>query len=123
MVIRPEQMEALSASSYGAFEAKVAAHLNLCFPTECASLGQEQVRGTIRHGLERARGYGITSSREVCLYIDVMIVFGPEFDKNPELSWAAEILQGTQWRDSCAKVEALFRKAKEEFRGRQRPVP
>src|SRR5262245_30209914 len=109
MVIRSEQMEALSANSYGAFEAKVEAHLNRCFPDECASMGEENVRATIRYGLERARSYGITANREVCLYIDVMMVFGRDFDR--ELSWASEILNGPQWTDSCARVDALVQKA------------
>jgi hypothetical protein len=115
MLIRPEQMQALSAPSRGAFEEKVVAHLNRCFPDECAKLGEQNVRATIRLGLERARSYGITTSREVCLYIDVMMVYGRDFDRNPKLSWASEILNETLWRDSCAKVDALFRTAKEKY--------
>src|ERR1035438_10813732 len=102
MLIRSEQMTALSNALTNTFESDMVSHLNRCFPPQCAVLGEEEVRNTIRYGLQRSRGYGITSSREVCRYVDLMMVFGRDFDRDPKLPWAAAILNGKRWQNPTA---------------------
>src|ERR1700722_5635023 len=103
MQIRRDQMEALSTALVDAFEVAMVNHLSRCFPAECSVLGEKRLHETIRYGIERARGYEITASREVCTYIDLMIVFGPDFDQ--ELPWAASILNGNRWNDTAAMLD------------------
>jgi len=119
MVIRRKQMEAFSANSTNAFESDMVSHLNRCFPAECAVLGEQGVRDRIRDGIERARPYGITASREVCAYIDLMMVFGPDFDRDPELPWAASILNGTGKKDAAGKVDRLYEAAQQHYKQRR----
>lgn len=122
MLIRDDQMTAFSSASVDTFVADMIAHLNRCFPAECAALGPQEVRDTVRSGIERSRGYGITASREVCTYVDLMIVFGPDFDVDPKLPWAASILNDKRWKDSAPKVDRLYRTAKEHY-GQRRSYP
>ena len=122
MLIRPDQMEAFSANSTNAFESDMVSHLNRCFPAECAALGETRVRVTIRDGIELARGYGITASREVCTYIDLMIVFGHDFDHDPKLPWAASILNGTGKKDAAGRVDRLYEAAQRHYKQRKGDV-
>ncbi len=48
MLIRDDQMTAFSSASVDTFVADMIAHLNRCFPAECAALGQQEVRDTVR---------------------------------------------------------------------------
>ena len=80
MVIRRRQMAMFSGTALQSFEDRVAAHLNRCFPDQCKLLGEPSLRGTIRYGIERASQHGINAEREVCKYIDLMVVFGRDFD-------------------------------------------
>lgn len=115
MLIRASQMNELSEDRAGKFETEMAAHLKRCFPAECARLGEEGLKGFVRYGVERARSYGITASREVCMYIDVMAVFGRNFDRDPQLGWAAAILNDRRWKDAATKTDQLFRAATEHY--------
>jgi hypothetical protein len=119
MLIRPEQMQALSNARTGAFESDVLSHLQRCFPAECAALGEPGVRDTIRYGLERSRGYGLTAAREVCTYVDLMMAFGRDFDRDPKLPWAADILNRKRWKDTATMVDQLYRTAQQHYRERR----
>jgi hypothetical protein len=118
MLIRPEQMAAFSTALVDAFETAMVNHLSRCFPAECRVLGEAGLHETIRYGIERARVYEITSCREVCTYIDLMIVFGPDFDQDPELPWAASILNGNRWNDTATMLDQLYRAAQENYSAR-----
>jgi hypothetical protein len=115
MLIRGAQMQTLSDGRAASFGREMVGHLQRCFPAECEAMGDDGVRETIRIGIEKARSYGITAAREVCLYIDVMMVFGCDFDRDPKLPWAASILSGRRWKDPAAKVDRLFRTAQEHY--------
>lgn len=111
-------MTAMSASRADTFTAKMQAHLHRCFPAECAQLGEPGVGETIRYGMDRAGSYGITTAREVCTYIDLMMALGRDFDRDEQLPWASSILK-SKWKSTSAKLDQLYRKAK-EHRGQQR---
>ncbi len=108
MLIRNNQMRALADQRTAAYESDVADHLKRCFPKECETLGEDGTRETIRFGICRARDHGITAKREVCMYIDLMVVQGRDFDSEP---WASEVLNGRRWKDPSAKIAELFRRA------------
>lgn len=112
MVVRAKQQESMHSSAAQLFEERMVVHLQKCFPSESASLGQGGVRWMIRRGVERAPSYGITTERDTCKYIDIMMVFGRDFDVRPDLPWAAEILNDGVLRSGTAKIERLFDEAK-----------
>ena len=76
LTIRQAQLAVFSQLEVQKFEDWTLAHLQKFFPRQCATLGERQVRESIRHGVRRAAHYGITAKRDVCKYIDLMIVFG-----------------------------------------------
>ena len=92
LTIRQEQMDALSRVALDNFGDRMVVHLKKCFPESCRALGELGTREAIRHGTERAGSYRLTAERDVCRYIDVMLAFGRDFDADPSLPWAAEIL-------------------------------
>ena len=102
MKIRRQQVEALSAASVRRFEDRLFAHVGKFFPKRCESLGEEGTRELIRYGIERAKGYGIVTERDVYKFTDVMFAYGQDFDVNPKLPWAAEILGDP--REKCAST-------------------
>jgi hypothetical protein len=107
--VRAEQMVALESSPRGVFERWVEAHLERCFPDHCSRLrGDSGVRDFIAHGIERARVHGITSQREVCKYIDLMVTLGRDFDTDLALSWAGEILRDPAKISERARVRRVI---------------
>ena len=92
LTIRQEQMKVFSQLEVERFEDWMLAHLKKFFPANCRSAGEPKLRDIIRRGFERATAYRFTAMRDVCKYIDLMVVFGREFDTDKRLPWAGKIL-------------------------------
>jgi hypothetical protein len=114
VTVRPSQLAEFSRVEVQKFKNWMVVHLNKFFPTECQSAGEAQLRETIQDGINRAASYGITSKRDVCKFIDLMVVFGRYFDVDARFRWAGEILNkpgNPDW-----KMRSLFREAKSHLR-------
>ena len=107
MIIRKEQEIALENAATREFEEKMRIHLQKFFPDHCKALGEEGVLDAIRHGMRRAASYGVEIERDVCLYIDQMFAFGRDFDTDPDLPWAAEILTDEEMPDPTERINLL----------------
>lgn len=92
VTITAEQMAALDGLNRALYVERVTAHLTRFFPEHCTALGPAGLREAIDHGIARAASYGIIGERDVCLYLDLMVAFGRDFDQDPNLPWAAAIL-------------------------------
>jgi hypothetical protein len=92
MVIRPEQIKALSDHMLRGFVDRMMEHVRSSFPAQTASRGDEELRGTIQTATERAETYGVTDEADVQRYLEFEINYGPNFD---DLDWASAILKKT----------------------------
>ena len=104
-VITPTQMQALARAS---FESWMVRHLSEFFAEETAMLESEQMRTRISAALEQARWLGFSTETEWCRYIDLTFVLGPNFDRDPSMPWAAEILTDDRLTDCAMRMELLF---------------
>ena len=120
LTIRKEQLAVFGPLGKKAFEDRMLEHLNKCFPEQCKALGEPKLRETIQYGTQRAASYRITSERDVCKYIDLMILYGRDFDKDANLPWAQAVLQNKNIRNPSAKIERLY-KAAEKQQNKQQP--
>lgn len=114
LLVRSEQMAVFSAAAEKEFEDWMVAHLNRFFADRCKRMGEEALRELIRYGIHRAASYGLTIRREVCKYIDVMLVLGRDFDKDPRHERARQILMGGGGQPG--KGQALIDWARAELR-------
>jgi hypothetical protein len=111
LIIRKEQLAVFGPVGRKAFEDRMIAHLKRAFPEQVESLGEPKLRETIQYGTQRAASYRIPSERDVCKYIDLMIFYGRDFDKDPKLPWAQSILQNQNIRNPTTKIERLYKAA------------
>jgi len=114
LTIRPAQIKVFSQTEVAKFEEWMIVHLKKYFPVQCRAAGEQQLRTIIRTGIDRATVYEISSQRDVCKYIDLMVVLGRDFDTDRRFPWAAEIL--AKRCDSTSKMSALFELAPKVFR-------
>jgi hypothetical protein len=116
LAIRPEQLAVLSQAQVKRFEDWMLAHLKTFFPKESELAGELELREKIQYGIKQASTYRITSERDVCKYIDLMMVLGRDFDRDKKLPWAAEIL-GTR-NSPSVKTVVLVETAKKNLPGK-----
>jgi len=114
LTIRKEQLAVFGPLGKKAFEDRMITHLKKVFPEQSESLGEPKLRETIQYGTQRAASYRIISERDVCKYIDLMILYGRDFDKDPNLPWAQSILQNQAIRNPSSRIERLYKAAKKQ---------
>ncbi len=110
LTIRQAQLAALGEMDVARFERWMLDHLAKFFPPQCAAAGELELRRTIRHGIDRAAAHGFRRKRDVCKYIDLMVVLGRDFDTSDQYPWARVIL--TELRNPDTKIQALQAAAK-----------
>lgn len=108
--IRREQVDLLAESSQRVFERRMLAHVEKHFPEHYVKLGRDDCLELICFGIERAKLYDFVSERNVCKYIDLMLCFGVEFDRDSKQPWAAKILNDESWVSADVKMSALFQR-------------
>jgi hypothetical protein len=114
LTIRKEQLAAFGPLGEKAFEDRMLAHLKKNFPEQYDSLGEPKIRETVQYGTQRAAAYRIVSERDVCKYIDLMILYGRDFDKDPKLPWAQSILLNQAIKHPSSKIERLYKAAEKQ---------
>src|SRR5438128_1655429 len=111
--IRPEQLETMRQSSLKAFEDYMVTHLRGFIPRLDQVLGEVGMRKVIRYGIEKAKTYGFTTRACVRFYIETILLFGAEFDTDPQYPWAKEILTNEKIIDQMVRGDVLCVKAGE----------
>src|SRR5258706_12169906 len=104
LTIRRAQLVAFSQADTQKFERWMLVHLQTFFPKQCEAAGELQIRDTIRYGMKRAAAHGLTSKRDVCKYIGVMLALGRDFDTDERFPWAGKIL--TELKNPDTKIRA-----------------
>lgn len=88
-------------------------HLRESFSKQTELLGEPKLREVIRLGIKRAAVYGITIERDVCHYVDLMMVWGSDFDRDTNLPWAGQILK--THNDASLKTSVLVETGKKKI--------
>jgi hypothetical protein len=114
LVIRSEQMDMLQVHMTKQFVNRMVQHVREFFPEEFASMGEGTVRETIEYAIDRAQSYDISVEYDVSRYINLMFTFGRDYDIDPALPWAKEILINTEL-SGFSKVDRLYEKAEKHI--------
>jgi hypothetical protein len=99
ILIRNAQLEMLSKPADDLFIQSAIDHIFKFSPATCTTIGIERVRKTINYCLVKATRYGFTTQGQVLFFLDCMYSFGSEFDSDPTLAWASEVLRNTSSPD------------------------
>lgn len=94
MLLRNRHMEAFSEASRLEFEADMREHLRVWFPERTEGMSDDALTTFIRDVITRAREYHITARRDLCKYLGVCIVYGPDCDTQADYPWIGETLRG-----------------------------
>lgn len=109
--LRTEQVAALADERGAEFAGRMLTHLCRCFPAATRTMSDRDIHAAIRHGRDRAVSYGITTERGVCKYLNLMFVFGRDFDRDPGCAWAGEILGGARIHRGLSTIALLYQEA------------
>jgi hypothetical protein len=114
--IRTEQLDALEADLLRRFEERAIEHLRMHFHDLTQLFSDEQLRQRIRECTVRSKRYGLSSEQEIMCFADTTFLLGNDFDLDPAISWARDLLDDNEL-DSSDKAETLLEWAVEEWEG------
>jgi hypothetical protein len=113
LIIRKEQFAVFQKVASQSFESQMLSHIRKCFRKQMEELGEPRMREVIRYGIQRSASYRIRKQRDICMYIDMMIVFGRDFDRDPALPWASRVLEDKSLPGPTGKIIELQKAAVE----------
>jgi hypothetical protein len=93
--IRDEQLAAFSLLAQQEFEKALATHVREFAPKHAEVLGDAGTLQVVRMAIQRGEAYGFTGVGPLQLFLDLMFLFGSEFDSDFQYPWAARILAGS----------------------------
>jgi len=91
--ISKEQMKAFAEIEAKKFLDRALLHLARCFPRENKIAGETELRKLVEYAMQRSAAYGVVVERDVLKYLDMMLVFGCDYDVDKRFPWAGEILR------------------------------
>ncbi len=107
LTIRPEQMEVFRKAALQKFEDELVGHLQGFAAKHSELLGDADLRRVIRLGMDRAARYGFTNRGPVRFYVELIFLLGSDFDTDPQLPWAGEVLNDPAITDQMARADQL----------------
>ncbi len=112
LVIRREQVAALSAAQDERLREWLLQHAVLCFPRLCAPLGEVGLRALVEKACVTAEEEGFQSPRGASCFLDLMLVLGPGFVDSSEHPWARPLLRDIAGLSEPKRIEVLFQAAR-----------
>ena len=110
LTIRNDQLDVFKETALKRFEDEMVEHVKTFFPAHYISMQEKNLRATVQYGYAKAKTYGVISIRNVCLYLNNMLLLGSNFDEDPQYPWAKQIL--------AEKNEPDFNRTMDELSGK-----
>ena len=104
--IRAAQFKVFEEAALQSFEDEMVVHSRKLTPRLSKVLGEDQLRVALRQAMERAGTYGFTNRGPVRLYIELMFLYGSDFDTDPQYPEVAQVLNASG--DQMQRAERLF---------------
>lgn len=103
-------MEVFEELALRNYEDEMVQHIKQSTPKHSETIGEPAVRQVIRIGIERAKEYDLTNRGPGRFYIELMFMFGSDFDTDPQYPWAEEILSDSEITDQMERADRLYNK-------------
>ena len=97
LLIRNHQEARLREGARNAFLTRVEQHIVTTHPRRVGDLDPTDLRQFVERNWELARGFGLTSERSLCGYLELVCQLGDDFPLR--LNWAGAILKGADYED------------------------
>ncbi|MBC8951484.1 hypothetical protein [Xenorhabdus sp. PB62.4] len=83
-------------------------HCNESYPYLDIKLGKDGSRKALEDAVEKAKNEGFDQRGAVQFYIDLLILFGTEFQTDPQYTWIKTILDNHSYLGQLEKTSLLY---------------
>ncbi|HEY0135256.1 MAG TPA: hypothetical protein VGB85_14325 [Nannocystis sp.] len=110
-----QQMAEIARTAARNYEDRMVRQLGKQFPGGCFGVSRDDLADMVQQGIERAAMRKITSEKHVAKFIALATALGQEFDMDPKLPWAGELLDQITPENVPEVLDALSHKAAEHL--------
>jgi hypothetical protein len=110
LTIRPDQLEAMTFGYLLGRRPAFIAHLREFHAPSVAEKDDDGLQRLLADALRKAMSYHLTSTRDICGFLDLVMVFGLDWTI-PENAWLHDALAGDSPADAPRRLERLRRRA------------
>ena len=91
LTMRNQQLKALQAVATEQFVARLARTFRTEQPGLVAAYAEPELQQQLRQAVERAQSYGLVAEKDAFVFATVWLLYGTDFDQDPQHAWAREI--------------------------------
>ncbi|HLT38378.1 MAG TPA: hypothetical protein VK034_18960 [Enhygromyxa sp.] len=106
--IRSSQLGILATDLHRRNPAPFLSHARRHHPERCAALGEVELLAVVDAAIVRGGGYGLTSQRDLCRFLDIVLVIGD--DPQREFDWLDEVLSNPATTDPGLRLDRARRR-------------
>ncbi|WP_323852449.1 hypothetical protein [Xenorhabdus szentirmaii] len=106
--LNEDQWNKLKKHAFNAYIDELVLHCNESYPYLEIKLGKEGLIKSLEDAVEKAKNDGFDQRGAVQLYIDMLILFGEEFQTDPQYSWIKETLDNHAHLGQLEKTTLLY---------------
>jgi hypothetical protein len=114
VLIRNVQLDALRGAASARLQQRLVAHVERYFAHGCAALGKEGTEAAIASALTRGAALGVGREDVLCRYVNLVFVFGHDFDQ--VLPWARAVVEHHRAQGGEQVIERLTAAAEARLR-------
>jgi len=92
LTLTAAQWTQLARAALGRFESEMVAHCHVFSPRLSSLLGDDTLRAVVAGAVQRAAKHGLTHRGPLRLWVELTLLFGSEFDTDPQYPWVARTL-------------------------------
>lgn len=97
------------------FEAEMVRRLSERLPVPVAGMGGAELLDQVKRAIGRAAAHHITSEKDVSRFIGLAAALGEQFDVDPKLAWAGELLARATPKTATEVMDRLCEEAAEHL--------
>ncbi len=109
LTIRKRQLEVLEAYMLERFCDRLRRHLRRELAAETRDRSDEALLSMIHAGIQRGRQRGVTTERDLTLFVDLEFLKSPHFEEAPDMAWAKTILENKDL-DGETKMSLIYQR-------------
>ena len=90
--LTPRHLKALEAAPDAEFAFRLVEHVKGVFPEQTAGIAEAELLERVRAARERARVLGLTTEKNIALFVDLGFGLGEDFETNPSYARISRLL-------------------------------
>lgn len=104
LVIRNAQLQVFAEEKEGQW---VIDYLAGSYPEIARAMGMAALRNLVKTAQAKARSHGFHEPQMVRKYAHAAFLLGADFESNPQMGWARQILSSPRYKDPLSRLRAL----------------